>query len=133
MVARFWQLARFCSVGALCAGLGLAILAGLHELAGVNYLAAFAVAFVISNAVGYRLNARFTFAADRVDATGIARYMLINLASLLINSIALRVLVGNLHLWYLAASLLLTVVNAPIAFVAHRLLSYREAREPSGT
>jgi putative flippase GtrA len=129
MVERVYQLARFCVVGVACFALGLALLAGLHEVAGLHYLVAFMLSFVTTSTVGYLLNGRFTFAIRNTGWRGVGRYSLINAVSLLLNSLALKLLVDAAHLWYLGASMILALINAPITFTAHRLISYRMGRK----
>lgn len=121
-------LARFCAVGLLCFIVGLGVLVGLHELLGVYYLIAYAAAFFVTNSFGYLLNGRYAFRAPRVDRAGALRYMTVNAGLLAINSLLLRILVENFHLWYLTGTLILAAVNTPISFVAHGVLSYRTGR-----
>lgn len=126
MGKRLLQLMRFCTVGIACLALGVAILAGLHDLAGVNYLVAYVSAFILCNIAGYVLNARFTFFARSVNHGGAMRYLLINAALLCVNTVAMRLLVYDFRVWYLAAAVLLGAVNTPISFIAQRLITYRE-------
>lgn len=126
MQCRLRQLLRFCMVGLTCFLVGLGVLAGLHILAGVNYLVAFVASFIICNVAGYLLNARFTFSSVRPDRAGAARYVSINAALLCVNSAAMRLLVSDFRMWYLAAAILLAAVNAPVTFIAQRLFTYRE-------
>lgn len=127
MVVRFTQLLRFCAVGLTCLGLSVAVLAGLHELAGVNYLLAYVASFIAANITGYLLNARFTFSVGSVSHAGAARYMLVNATLLCVNTVALGFLVSQLHMWYIAAAILLAAINAPVSFVAQRFVTYRPA------
>src|SRR5215469_8075591 len=106
------QLVRFAAVSLFCFALGLAVLTGLHELAGVHYLVAYVASFVVTSTLGYLLNGRFTFrAAATSDASGLVRYMLVNVALLLVNGTALRILVEHFQVWYLSATLLLAALN----------------------
>lgn len=125
MTDRLLQLARFCAVGMTCLVLSLAVLAGLHDLAGVNYLVAYVASFVVGNVAGYLLNARFTFFAGSVDHAGAARYLTVNAVLLCVSTAALRLLVGELRMWYLAAAILIAAANTPVSFVAQRLITYR--------
>ena len=127
---RLLRLARFCTVGLICLVLGLAILAGLHELAGVNYLVAFVIGFVVTSTAGYLLNARFTFSSAAVNSVGLIRYMTVNGIMLCANTLAMKLLVDGLHVWYLAAAILLAAINAPISFVGQWLFTYRTASRP---
>jgi len=123
---RLLQLIRFSAIGLTCFALGLAVLAGLHELAGINYLVAFAASFVFCNIAGYLLNARFTFFTGSVDHAGAASYLAINAALLCLNTAALKLLVDEFRIWYLAAAVLLAALNTPVSFVAQRLITYRQ-------
>lgn len=125
MPERLLQLARFCVVGIICLALGLTVLAAMHDLAGVDYLVAYVTAFILGNLAGYLLNARFTFFAGCVDHAGAARYLLVNVVLLCVNTVALKLLVDGLQMWYLAAAILLAAVNAPVSFAAQRVITYR--------
>jgi putative flippase GtrA len=105
--------------------LGLAVLTGLDELAGVNYLAAYVASFVVSNLAGYLLNARFTFSARSVNHTGAIRYMTVNAVLLGANTLTLKLLVDGLHMWYLAAAVLIACFNTPLSFLGQWLFTYR--------
>jgi len=119
------QLARFCAVGMTCLLLGLAVLIGLHDLVGVNYLVAYVAGFIFANVAGYLLNARFTFFARSTDPTGAVRYLLVNAVLLCVCTVALKLLVDEFRMWYLAVALLLAALNAPVSFLAQRLITYR--------
>lgn len=119
------QLTRFTAVGLACFAVSLAVLTGLHELAGVHYLVAYGAAFVVSSTLGYLLNNHFTFRKKGVDGLGVLRYMGVNVLLIIVNGAALRLLVENAHMWYVAATFLLAAINTPVSYIAHRLLSYR--------
>ena len=125
MIARFRKLARFCVVGLTCFTISLAILAGLGQLAGVNYLVAYITSFVVSNLVGYLLNARFTFSSKSVNHAGAIRYMMVNGVLLGANTLALKLLVDELHMWYLVGAVLLGFLNMPLSFLGQWLFTYR--------
>ena len=123
---RLLQLARFGSIGLLCACISIAVLVGLCEMAHMNYLLAFLIAFLVANICGYLLNGHFTFdASHNLRRKSFAVYVLINCASLAINSLALRILVEDFRVWYVTATIAIAAINAPVNFIAHRALSYR--------
>ena len=129
------QLLRFCGVGLTCLAISLAVLVGLHALAGLNYLLAYAASFVAGNIAGYVLNARFTFSIDTISHAGALRYMAVNGTLLCVSTGFMKVIVGEFHVWYITAALLIAAVNTPISFVAHRFVTYRirtTDRAPSG-
>ncbi len=125
MPERLVKLARFCAVGVTCLGIGIVALYGLDELAGLNYLVAYAGSFVITNVAGYLMNARFTFSTKSVSHAGALRYMTVNAVLLGANTLALELLVDRLHLWYLAAAVLLAAFNMPLSFLGQWLFTYR--------
>lgn len=125
MGERVKQLLRFCAVGVTCLGLSAAVLVGLHAFAGVNYLLAYAASFITGNVAGYLLNARFTFAVRAVSRAAASRYMLVNATLLGANTGALDFLVQRMHVWYLAAAVLLGVINTPVSFLAQQFVTYR--------
>lgn len=130
MIARLRKLVRFCAVGLTCMTLGLSVLTGLHELAGVNYLVAYVTSFVVSNLTGYLLNARFTFSSKAVNHAGAIRYMTVNAVLLCANTLTLKLLVEALHMWYLAAAILIACFNTPLSFLGQWLFTYRpQARD----
>ena len=123
------QLVRFSAVSLFCFALGLGVLTGLHELAGVHYLLAYGASFVVTSSVGYLLNGRYTFGAGNGDRSGLVRYTSVNVCLLIVNGAALRLLVEEFHVWYLAATVLLAMLNTPVSFLAHRIVSYRLAHD----
>jgi putative flippase GtrA len=133
MIGHALQLVRFCAVSLFCFALGLGVLTGLHELAGVYYLLAYVASFVVTSTLGYLMNGRYTFRAGNADRTGLLRYMLVNVALLVVNGAALRLLVEHFHVWYFYATLLLAAINTPVSFLVHRIISYRLGRSPRQT
>lgn len=123
------QLIRFCVVGAICYVTGMATLISLCELAGAHYVVGYFGAFLVTNTLGYLLNGRFTFAAHDSEHASMARYMLVNVVLLTINTSALMLLVEVFHIWYVAATVVLATINIPISFFAHRTVSYRLATQ----
>jgi putative flippase GtrA len=129
MNEKLMQLLRFCLVGLACLAFSVAALAGLHEFVGMNYLLAYVITFVLANILGYLLNARFTFTIQSPSNSGAVRYMLVNATLLGFNTVALDILVSRLHMWYIAAAILLAAFNAPASFVAQRFVTYRSAEQ----
>jgi putative flippase GtrA len=125
---RIGQLARFCVVGGLCYLTNIVLLAVLCELAGMDYLTGFITVFLVSGALGYWLNKRFTFGLrSRLDHAAPIRYLLVNAVMFALGVAAMHVLVEWLHVWYLAAATIVAGINVPVNFVLHRVVSYRLA------
>ena len=129
MTDRLLSLTRFCAIGLVNAVLGLVILVGLHERAGVDYMAAFTISFVVTNVSGYLFNGRYTFAGNRAGHFGVARFMLVSGVVLIANCCALRLLVQQLHVWYVSAVVCLAAVSAPMSFAVQRLVTYRVGQQ----
>ena len=124
------QLVSFSAVSLFCFALGLGVLTGLHELAGVHYLVAYVASFVVTSSVGYLLNGRYTFGAGKAGRSGLIRYTSVNVCLLIVNGAALRLLVEEFHVWYLTATVVLAMINTPVSFLAHRIVSYRLGLRP---
>ena len=127
------QLARFSAVSLFCFALGLGVLMGLHELLGVHYLVAYVASFVVTSSLGFLLNGRYTFRAKRGGGSGLVRYMTVNVGLLVLNGAMLRLLVERFHVWYVAATLVLAMINTPVSFLAHRVVSYRLGMRPASS
>ena len=80
---------------------------------------------MVTSSVGYLLNGRYTFGAGHGDSSGLVRYTLVNVFLLIVNGTMLRLLVEQFHVWYLTATVALAMVNTPVSFLAHRVVSYR--------
>lgn len=125
------RLLRFCVIGAISYGLSMALFAALCEVAHLNYQVAFVITFLVVNILGYRLNGRFTFDMQKAwDRAALVRYLLVNVAILLESLVAMRLLIEGAHIWYLTATMIVAAVNAPLSFIAHRIVTYRAIPAP---
>ncbi|HEY4214447.1 MAG TPA: GtrA family protein [Steroidobacteraceae bacterium] len=127
MPTRLAQFVKFCLAATATFLTSLVVLALLVEVVGLGYQLSYVVAFVASNLMGYLLNARFTFASTPAQrgSAALLRFITVNVILLAINSGLLRVMVERLHIYYLLASVVLALLNAPVAFVVHRTVTYR--------
>jgi putative flippase GtrA len=125
------QLARFAAISLFCFALGLGVLTGLHELAGIHYLLAYVASFVVTSTLGFVLNGRYTFRAGGGGGSGLVRYMTVNVGLLVLNGAMLRLLVEQFHVWYVTATVVLAMINTPVSFLAHRVVSYRLGLRPA--
>ena len=128
------QLMRFCAVGLACYAASITSFTALCELAHVPYTYSFVLSFVIGNLLGFWLNGRFTYTAQKkVGGGSLARYITINLMFLGLGFVALRFLVESLHVWYVAANFMVAAASAPLSFLMHRAISYRARGAPQAT
>lgn len=119
------QLAKFCVVG----GIGYAInLAVYHTLLahGLHYLAAATCSFLVAVTSNYTLNRHWTFRDNRggVAVQGM-RFLLVSLASLGANLLALHLLIryGSVEKFY--ANAIAIVLVTPLNFIGNKLWSFR--------
>ena len=109
----------------------MALFAALCELVHLTYQVAFVITFLVVNIFGYRLNGRFTYDMQKAwDRAALVRYLLVNVAILLESLVAMRLLIEGAHIWYLAATMIVAAVNAPVSFIAHRTVTYRVIPAP---
>jgi glycosyltransferase involved in cell wall biosynthesis/putative flippase GtrA len=121
---------RFCVVGGLCTLLNLGVFYWLIGRRHWPTWAATTVAFVVVNAVGYWLNKHYTFRRrDTPIPREAARYYLIMVASLAANLTAMWLLVDVAGLYYLLASLLLTIAFTVMNFTLQRQYTFRHASD----
>jgi putative flippase GtrA len=97
----------------------------------VHYLIAYAASFVVTSTLGFLLNGRYTFRAKGRSVSGLVRYMTVNAGLLVLNGTMLRLFVEQFHMWYVTATLVLAMINTPVSFVAHRVVSYRLGLRPA--
>jgi putative flippase GtrA len=86
---------------------------------------AYAASFIAGNTAGYLLNARFTFSVGTVSHAGAIRYMAVNGVLLCLSTAFMRLMVGEFHVWYIGAALLVAALNTPLSFLAQRFVTYR--------
>jgi putative flippase GtrA len=124
ILARAIELARYSVVGLLCFVSATGTLALLHEAGHVPYVPGYICAFLVSAVIGFVLHGRFTFADAGPQSASLSRYLVLNTVLLAVNSLVYSLLVEVLHVWYIAASILLAAFNVPVSFLVHRRLSY---------
>jgi putative flippase GtrA len=112
-------------VGGVCTLLNLAALWLLTSVAGIHYLVSTMIAFVTLTPVGFWLQKLVTFrtphAAARVEWP---RYFVTMGSSFAANIALMYVLVSMLGLWYLAASVVVTLVLLATNFLVNDRWSF---------
>ncbi len=119
------RLVRFAGVGGLCALFNLVILHVGTGVLGYHYLLSVLAGFLLSNALGFRLNKSFTFEDDQpriVQQMG--RYYLVMAASLGANLALTWLLVGGAGIHYLLASVIVSSIFLVLNFVLHARLTF---------
>ena len=120
------RFARFCLIGGSAALASLLALYLLTDVAHLHYLASTVAVFLGVNACTYVASRRFAFHGTRVrHVHGVPRYFAIAGTSLVFNIAFMAALVSGLGMPYLLAAALLAIVNAPVNFVLHHVLTFR--------
>jgi putative flippase GtrA len=120
---------RFCVIGGSSALASLLAMYLLTDVAHLHYLVSTVIVFLGANACTYLASRHFAFHGTRVrHVHGVPRYFAIAGASLVFNTGAMAALVSGLGMPYLIAAALLAVVNAPVNFVLHHVLTFRLGR-----
>jgi putative flippase GtrA len=124
---------KFNAVGAIGIGVQLAALAILKGLLRLPYLTATALAVEAAVLHNFVWHERWTW-KDRRQAGGsvlsrLVRFHLGNgLVSIAVNLVAMRLLVGRLHMQYLVANLLAIAAGSLANFFISDLLVFRRAK-----
>jgi putative flippase GtrA len=121
---RLSQFLRFCVVGAIATGLQYAVLiVGVEKLHAAAPVAS-AVGFAISACVNYALNYRFTFASEKPHQLAASRFAVVAATGLIINTVLMLILNDAMHLRYLWAQVIATVIVLLWNFFANALWSF---------
>lgn len=122
LAARF---AAYALVGGLCALLNLVLLWILTSVVGLHYLISTMIAFFMLTPVGFWLQKQLTFRTPRAAARmEWPRYAFTMASSFAANLTLMYILVSLLGLWYLAASVVVTVLLLFTNFLANYLWSF---------
>jgi putative flippase GtrA len=116
---------RYTVVGGGCALLNLAVLWLLTSVLGLHYLVSSAISFFALTPVGFWLQKLVTFRTPRAAAPfEWPRYFLTMGSSLAANLALMYLLVDMLGLWYLAASVVVTLLLLAANFLVNDLWSF---------
>ena len=130
--ARLFKLVRYIISGGTAALTNMASLFLLVQFGRVYYLYASILAFLISVAVSFTMQKFWTFHDNHVyDVHAqFARYLVVILANLALNTALVYLLVETIGVWYLAAQLIATVIIAAIGYFAYRYFVFRDRIAP---
>ncbi|MDO8451806.1 MAG: GtrA family protein [bacterium] len=133
LVEESGRIGRFAVVGSLSIAVYYALLWGLTEFAGVWYIASAIVAFIGYYFVNFLSQKYWTFKnKDRKTLNRqLVQYTLMAVANWVINTVLLYVLVEYLHLFYLLAQAILTVLVSVIAYFGFRYIFRSKPQSPA--
>lgn len=126
------QFARYLVAGGTAVGVHLSILTALTELFHVRPAIATAVGFVAGSVVNYVLQQRWVFQAQGDHRGFASRYALITTGTFFLNMFLFWVAHNVLHVWYLAAQVLVTGFIFLINFVLNRWFTFRVHLQRAG-
>jgi putative flippase GtrA len=117
--SRLRQVVRFCIAG--LAG-GIAYYTALYcltEFLGVWYIASAAVGFVLNTGLNFTFRKFWAFQDKDLDVIHrqIMLYVTMSVSFIIVNSIFLYLMVQHLHMWYITAQMILTVVLTIVSFI----------------
>ena len=127
------RVGRFLIVGSLSVVTYYALLYGLTEFVGVWYIASAVVAFVGYYFVNFLSQKYWTFKNKNLEALNrqLVQYTLMAIANWIINTVLLYVLVEYLHLYYLLAQAILTILVSVIAYFGFKYIFRIDSLPPA--
>jgi len=118
-MARVWQIIQYCLAGASGVIIYYAALYGLTEYLGVWYVVSAIIGFILNTGLSFVLQKFWTFQDKTSRKVGhqLAQYATMKTLFLVANTVLLYLMVEYLHLWYMAAQVMLTVLLTVVGFI----------------
>lgn len=119
---RFGQVVRFCIAGAASVIVYYAVLYSFTEYLGFWYIVSAVIGFILNTGLNFALQKFWTFQNKEMQMVGhqLALYLIMTASFLIGNTIFLYLMVQYLHLWYIGAQIILTVVISILSFFISR-------------
>jgi putative flippase GtrA len=111
---------RFLLVGAVCTGIQYLLLVMGVEWLGVDAVLASTLGYLVSAAINYLLNRRYTYASGAPHAVLVWRFVTVLAIGSVLNALFMLLLHGYLHWQYALAQLFATGGALIWNFSAHR-------------
>ncbi len=117
--SRLGQIVRFCVAGAAGVIAYYAALYGLTEYLGVWYVISAVIGFILNTGLNFTLQKFWTFENKEIHMVGrqLALYVVMTVCFLIGNTVCLYLMVEYLHIWYIAAQVILTAIISALSFV----------------
>ncbi len=117
--SRFKQAVRFCIAGAAGVIAYYAALYCLTEYLGVWYVASAIIGFILNTGLNFTIQKFWTFQNKETHLVRrqLMLYSLMTVSFLILNTLCLYLMVQYLHMWYIGAQMILTVVISILSFV----------------
>lgn len=116
---RLGQTVRFCVTGAVGVVAYYATLYGLTEYFGVRYVVSAVIGFVLNTGLNFTIQKFWTFQnkESRMVGRQFMLYVVMIVSFLAGNTVFLYLMVEYLHMWYIGAQVILTVVISALSFI----------------
>jgi putative flippase GtrA len=117
--SRLWQAVRFCIAGAAGVIAYYASLYCLTEYLGVWYVVSAVIGFILNTGLNFTIQKFWTFQNKETHLVRrqLVLYSLMTVSFLIGNTLFLYLMVQYLHMWYIGAQMILTVVFSILSFV----------------
>jgi putative flippase GtrA len=120
------QFIRFAIVGGFCAALNLISLYVLTSLLKINYMLSTLIALIGINFLGFYLNKYYTFETDKSRFwQELWKYYSVMFSSFLLNLFFMYLLVDIFKMWYIYASITITIGFIIYNFLMHKNWSFK--------
>ena len=128
--SRLRQVVRFCVAGAAGVIAYYAALYGLTEYLGVWYVFSAVIGFVLNTGLNFTLQKFWTFQNKETHMVGrqLVQYVGMFASFLGGNIIFLYLMVEYLHMWYISAQVILTIVISVLSFIISGKIFKNERR-----
>ncbi|KKS83538.1 MAG: GtrA-like protein [Parcubacteria group bacterium GW2011_GWA2_43_11] len=129
--ARLKQAVRFSIAGAAGVMTYYVALYCLTEYLGVWYIASAIIGFILNTGLNFTLQKFWTFQNKGTEMVGrqLVLYIAMTLSFLVGNTVFLYLMVQYLHMWYIGAQLILTVVFSISSFIFSGLIFNNKQKE----
>ncbi len=129
---RTFKLIRYVTSGGTAALANMTALFLLVHFGHVYYLYASILAFIISVGVSFTMQKFWTFRDAHMHDihTQFARYILVIVANLILNTLLMYMLVEKAGVWYLSAQFFTVIAIAFVGYFAYRHFVFRERTVP---
>jgi len=116
--SRLGQVVRFCVAGAAGVIAYYTALYGLTEYLGVWYVTSAVIGFILNTGLNFTLQKLWTFQNKETQMVGrqLVLYVAMTVSFLIGNTASLYLMVQYLHMWYIGAQIILTVVISILSF-----------------
>ncbi|HEX3837009.1 MAG TPA: GtrA family protein [Steroidobacteraceae bacterium] len=124
--SRLVEVMKFIATGTLSVALNTVIIILLTQRLGLPYQVSIIACFLVVTFISFCLNRFWTFQLRRQSKRAdLGRYVCVGIFQLVMSLLLTTFCVEVLHLQYVLAVVILSILLAPITFLLHRRVSFR--------